>query len=68
MEKRCDAIEDCLDGSDEHDCGKLIIRKGYKKELRPVPKTGGNVKVNFTLSLLVHSARSGNFSQVEKGS
>ena len=52
MEKRCDAIEDCLDGSDEHDCGKLIIRKGYNKELEPVPKSGENVKVNFTFSLL----------------
>ena len=25
MEKRCDAIEDCVDGSDEQDCGKLIL-------------------------------------------
>ena len=25
MEKRCDAKEDCLDGSDEQDCGKLIM-------------------------------------------
>ena len=52
MEKRCNAIEDCIDGSDEHDCRKLIIREGFNKELPPVPKSGGNVKVNFSLSLL----------------
>ena len=52
MEKRCDAIEDCVDGSDEHDCGKLIIREGYKKELAPLLKSGENIKVNFSLSLL----------------
>ena len=52
MEKRCDAIEDCLDGSDEHSCGKLIMREGYKKELAPVPECGGNVEISFSLSLL----------------
>ena len=52
MEKRCDAIEDCVDGSDEQDCGKLIIRQGYKKELTPVPKTGQDVPVNFSLNIL----------------
>ena len=52
MEKRCDAIEDCIDGSDEQDCGKLIRRLGYKKELTPVPKTGQSVVVNFSLNIL----------------
>ena len=40
MDKRCDAVEDCDDGSDEQDCRKLIVRQGYKKELSPVPKHG----------------------------
>ena len=52
MEKRCDAIEDCVDGSDEQDCGKLITRQGYKKELTPVPETGHDVLVDFSLNIL----------------
>ena len=52
MEKRCDAIEDCVDGSDEQDCGKLIMRKGYKKELTPVPEKVLDVFVNFSINLL----------------
>ena len=52
MEKRCNAIEDCIDGSDEQDCGKLIIRPGYKKELTPISRSGQNVSVNFSLNIL----------------
>ena len=52
MEKRCDAMEDCIDGSDEQDCGKLIRRKGYKKELTPFSETGNDVLVNFSLNIL----------------
>ena len=52
MEKRCDATEDCVDGSDEQDCGKLIRRQGYKKELTPVANPGHNLIVNFSLNVL----------------
>ena len=52
MEKRCDRKENCIDGSDEHDCGKLIIRKGYKKELTPILENGRDVVVDFFLNLL----------------
>ena len=52
MEKRCDAVEDCVDGSDEQDCGKLILRKGYKKELTPVLGKGKDVSFNFSVNIL----------------
>ena len=52
MERRCDAIEDCSDGSDEQDCRKLIRRQGYKKELTPVPKRGEFAKVNLSLNII----------------
>ena len=52
MEKRCDAIEDCIDGSDEQDYGKLVRRQGYKKELTPISETRNDVLVNFSLNIL----------------
>ena len=52
MKERCDTIEDCLDGSDEQDCGTLIRRQGYKKHLTPVPSKGQDVLVNLSLNIL----------------
>ena len=51
MEKRCDAVADCLDGSDEHDCGGLIRSQGYMKELTPILNDGQDVLVNFSLNI-----------------
>ena len=47
MEKRRNAKEDCIDGSDEQNCGKLMLRQGYKKELTPIADNSQNVVVNF---------------------
>ena len=52
IKKRCDAKEDCSDGSDEQNCGKLIIRQGYKKELTPIPETDQDVVVDLFIELL----------------
>ena len=52
IKKRCDAKEDCSDGSDEKNCGKLIIRQGYKKELTPMPESGQDVVVDFFVNLI----------------
>ena len=51
MEKRCYVKEDCEDGSDEQDCGKLIIKPGYKKSLIPVPRSGQDLVVNVSLKI-----------------
>ena len=51
MENRCDAIEDCVDGSDEQDCGRLIKNKGYKMDLTPILNRGQDVLVNFSLNI-----------------
>ena len=52
MAKRCDAVVDCSDGSDEQDCRKLIRTNEYNKELTPILRTGQDVIVNFSLNII----------------
>ena len=51
MENRCNAVEDCVDGSDEQDCGKLIMNPGYMKDLTPIVSSDQDVLVNFSLHI-----------------
>ena len=52
MESRCDAVKDCVDGSDEQDCDVFVIPQGYMRDLTPIPKTGHDVLVNFSINIL----------------
>ena len=52
MKKRCDGTENCEDGSDEQDCGKLIVESGYKKSLTPVPEEGHDLPASLYLNII----------------
>ena len=51
MKNRCDAVEDCVDGSDEKNCGKLIMNPGYMKDLTPILHSSQEVVVNFSVNI-----------------
>ena len=51
MEERCNAIEDCIDGSDEQDCGKLILKSSYNKGITPVRENDQDLLVNLSLKI-----------------
>ena len=52
MNWRCNAVEECIDGSDEQDCGRLVMPQGYRKDLTPIPETGHDVLVNFSVNII----------------
>ena len=52
MEKRCDAVEDCVDGSDEQDCGLLVMPQGYTKDLTPILNADQDILVNFSVNII----------------
>ena len=54
MERRCDQVLNCLDGSDEDKCRIVIIDKShYRKSSPPKPKDDG--KLNITADLMIQS-------------
>ena len=52
MERRCTGKADCLDGSDENECKKIITFKGYNKFLVP-PPTPGEETLLLNISIII---------------
>ena len=52
MKNRCDAVGDCVDGSDEQDCGRLVMPQGYMKDLTPIQNSQEQILVNFSLNII----------------
>ena len=51
MQQRCDSRTDCRDGSDEVDCRKVSMDKGYSKSLTPGSTDEDKVTVDMTISI-----------------
>ena len=55
MDQRCNQHPDCRDRSDEKNCKILVLRKGYNKNVPPVPVDGtnnGTVNVSVSIEIL----------------
>ncbi len=56
LERKCNSIVDCADGSDEAECHFLVVDKSYHREEMPTQKHGEPVQVRLKES--IHGAPS----------
>lgn len=52
QQQRCNLDNDCSDGSDESNCGKVVIRDEYQRELPPADARGNMLKLTPELRLV----------------
>lgn len=47
LERKCDSVVDCSDGSDEDECEFLVMREDYEKDKLPVKENKKPLEVKL---------------------